>query len=242
MRASRSAASWSFEVAVESEIFVHQFELGPWDNFIYFVGDKASRSCAVVDPAWDADFILEEAKRLDVEISNILCTHSHFDHVNRVDAILEKRDVPVHMLGEEIDFSGFRCENLQRQSPGDVVRIGDHLEITMVHTPGHTPGSTTYRIRDGVVTGDTLFIQGCGRCDFVGGDPKVMYQTLKSLTESLPRDTRMYPGHNYGPVTVSTLDEELKENPFLQHQTLDAFVSHRMEGKTPGTKLPPPPE
>jgi glyoxylase-like metal-dependent hydrolase (beta-lactamase superfamily II) len=211
---------------VESEIFVHQFELGPWDNFIYFVGDKASRSCAVVDPAWDADFILEEAKRLDVEISNIL----------------EKRDVPVHMLGEEIDFSGFRCENLQRRSPGDVVRIGDHLEITMVHTPGHTPGSTTYRIRDAVVTGDTLFIQGCGRCDFVGGDPDVMYETLKSLTESLPRDTRMYPGHNYGPVTVSTLDEELKENPYLQHQTLDAFVSHRMEGKTPNTNLPPPPE
>jgi glyoxylase-like metal-dependent hydrolase (beta-lactamase superfamily II) len=218
-------------MAAESEIFVHQFELGPWDNFIYFIGDKASRKCAVVDPAWDADVILDEAKRLDIEISNILCTHSHFDHVNRVDAILETLDVPVHMLGEEIDFSGFRCENLQRQSPGDVLPIGEHLEITMVHTPGHTPGSTTYRIRDAVVTGDTLFIQGCGRCE-----------TLKSLTESLPRDTRMYPGHNYGPVTVSTLDEELKENPYLQHQTLDAFVSHRMEGKTPGTNLPPPPE
>ncbi|MBW1875384.1 MAG: MBL fold metallo-hydrolase [Deltaproteobacteria bacterium] len=190
-------------------MFVHQFELGPWDNFIYFLGDKATRKCAVVDPAWDADFILDEAKRLDVEITNILCTHSHFDHVNRVDAILEKRDVPVHMLGEEIDFSGFRCENLERQSPGDVVRIGDHLELTMVHTPGHTPGSTTYRMRGAVVTGDTLFIQGCGRCDFIGGDP--------------------------------ALDEELKENPYLQHATLDAFVSHRMEGKTPGTKLPPPP-
>lgn len=225
---------------IDSEIFVHQFELGPWDNFIYFVGDKATRTCAVVDPAWDADFILEEAQRLDLEISNILCTHSHFDHVNRVDAILEKRDIPVHMLGDEIDFSGFQCENLQRQGPGDVVRIGDHLEITMVHTPGHTPGSTTYRIHDAIVTGDTLFIQGCGRCDFVGGDPEVMYRTLKNLTEALPRNTRMYPGHNYGPVTVSTLDEELKENPYLQHQTLDAFVSHRMEGKTPGTELPKP--
>jgi glyoxylase-like metal-dependent hydrolase (beta-lactamase superfamily II) len=144
------------------------------------------------------------------------------------------------MLGAEIDFSGFRCENLQRQSPGDVVRIGDHLEIAMVHTPGHTPGSTTYRIRDAIVTGDTLFIQGCGRCDFVGGNPEVMYQTLKTLTGSLPKETRMYPGHNYGPVTVSTLDEELKENPYLQHQTLNAFVSHRMEGKIPGTELPTP--
>lgn len=226
----------------EDGIFVHQFEVGPWDNFIYLVGDKSSRTCAVVDPAWDIDAILAEAEQLDVEITHALCTHSHFDHVNRVDALLERRDVPVHMLDAEIEFSGFRCENLKRHAPGDVLTVGEHLEITMVHTPGHTPGSVTYRIRDAVVTGDTLFVQGCGRCDFVGGDPEVMYGTLKRLTESLPASTRMYPGHNYGPVTVSTLDEELRENPYLQHATLDDFVSHRMEGKTPGTDLPPPPD
>ncbi len=154
MRASRSVASWSSDVAAESEVFVHQFELGPWDNFIYFIGDKATRKCAVVDPAWDADFILDEAKRLDVEISNILCTHSHFDHVNRVDAMLEKRDVPVHMLSEEIDFSDFRCENLQRHRPGDVIRVGDHLEITMVHTPGTPPARrpTAFAARSSPVT------------------------------------------------------------------------------------------
>lgn len=223
-------------------IFVHQFELGPWDNFIYLIGDKATRTCAVVDPAWDADIILREAEKLGVEITHVLCTHSHFDHVNRVDALLETNDIPVHMLGEEIDFSGFRSENLERQRPGDVLTIGKHLEVAFMHTPGHTPGSVTYRIRDAVVTGDTLFVQGCGRCDFVGGDPEVMFGTLKGLVESLPRDTRVYPGHNYGPVTVSTLDEELAENPYLQHPTVTDFVSHRMEGKNPGTELPSPPE
>ena len=167
-------------------IFVHQFELGPWDNFIYLVGDKATRTCAVVDPAWDADVILKEAEGLGVEITHVLCTHSHFDHVNRVDALLDKRDIPVHMLGEEIDFSGFLSENLERHRPGDVLHIGKHLEITFMHTPGHTPGSTTYRIADAIVTGDTMFVQGCGRCDFVGGDPKVMFGTLKGLVESLP--------------------------------------------------------
>ena len=226
----------------EEGIFVHQFELGPWDNFIYFVGDKATRTCAVVDPAWDADAILDEAAKLGVEITHALCTHSHFDHVNRVDALLEKKDIPVHMLGEEIDFSGFRSENLERRSPGDVLRVGEHLDITFVHTPGHTPGSTTYRISDAIVTGDTMFVQGCGRCDFVGGDPEVMYETLRGLVRALPKETRMYPGHNYGPVTVSTLDEELRENPYLQHQTLTDFVAHRMDGKTAGTQLPPPPE
>ena len=124
-------------------IFVHQFELGPWDNFIYLIGDRVTRTCAVVDPAWDVDVILAEADRLGVEIRHALCTHSHFDHVNQVDALLAKKDIPVHMLGEEIDFADFRSENLERHRAGDVLPIGDHLEVTFVHTPGHTPGSTT---------------------------------------------------------------------------------------------------
>lgn len=223
-------------------LFVHQFELGPWDNFIYFIGDKATRSCAVVDPAWDADFISAEAERLGVQITHILCTHSHFDHVNRVEAMLQRHDVPVHMLGEEIDFSGFRSENLMRSRPGDVLEVGQDLRITMVHTPGHTPGSTSYRIEGGIVTGDTLFVQGCGRCDFVGGDPEIMYETLKTLRETLPRETRMYPGHNYGTRPISTLDEELTENPYLRHPSVEAFVTHRMEGKTAGTTLPDEPD
>ena len=156
------------------ELFVHQLPLGPWQNFITFIGCRKTRQCAVVDPAWSAAKILDEAARLDVAIAHVLCTHSHFDHVNRVEELLEKRDVPVHMLGEEVDFSGFRSENLRRHRPGDVLVVGEHLEIAFMHTPGHTPGSTTYRIRDAIVTGDTMFVQGCGRCDFVGGDPEVI--------------------------------------------------------------------
>ena len=223
-------------------VFVHQFEIGPWDNFLYFVGDKAARQVAVVDPAWDAQTILDEAARLDVEIAHILCTHSHFDHVDQVPALLEKLDIPVHMLGEEIDFSGFSCENLIRHSPGDTLQIGEHVEIAMMHTPGHTPGSVSYRLRDGIVTGDTLFVQGCGRCDFVGGDPEVMYATLRALLDKLPLEIRIYPGHNYGPTPTSTLDEELENNPYFAFPTLDGFVKHRMEGKTPGSPLPPKPD
>ena len=226
---------------MEQGIFVHQFELGPWDNFIYFIGDKATRKCAVVDPAWDADAIVAEAEKLDVTIERAFCTHSHFDHVNRVDALLKTHDIPVHMMKQEVEFSGFKCENLAPSSPGDTVTIGEHTEVTFVHTPGHTPGSTTYRVKDAIVTGDTLFIQGCGRCDFVGGDPEIMFNTLKSLTEKLPKETRLYPGHNYGPTLVSTLDSELKENPYLQHNTLQDFVAHRMEGKTANTPLTPDP-
>ena len=139
-------------------LFVHQFRLGPWDNFIYFIGDRSTRTCAVVDPAWDVGTIVREAERLDVTITHVLCTHSHFDHVNRVDALLATHDVPVHMLDAEVEFSGFRCENLVRSSPGDTLLVGKHAEVTFMHTPGHTPGSTCYRVREGVVAGDTLFV------------------------------------------------------------------------------------
>lgn len=221
-------------------IFVHQFELGPWDNFIYFLGDARTRKVAVVDPAWHAPSILAEAERLDVEIAALLCTHSHFDHVNQVDAMLATLDVPVHMLKPEVEFAGFRCENLVASAPGDAITIGEHLEITMMHTPGHTPGSCAYRLRDAIVTGDTLFVNGCGRCDFVGGDPQVMFETLKALVDKLPGDTRMYPGHHYGPTKSATLDDQRSENPYLRHTTVAEFVAHRMAGKTPNTVLPEP--
>jgi len=223
-------------------LFVHQLPLGPWDNFITFIGDRASRTCFVVDPAWDAATILREVERLDVRVAGILCTHSHFDHVDQVEAMLRTVDVPVHMLREEIDFSGFTCENLRPSSPGDVVRLGEHVEVTMMHTPGHTPGSASYRVRDAIITGDTLFVNGCGRCDFVGGDPQVMFETLRTLTEQLPGDTRMYPGHDYGDAPTSTIDEQLRANPYLRAGTVEDFVDHRMKGKSPGSPLPPPPD
>lgn len=223
-------------------VFVHQLRLGPWDNFITFIGDKASRTCMVVDPAWDAATILREAERLDVRIAGILCTHSHFDHVDQVEPLLRTVDVPVHMLREEAEFSSFRCNNLVLGRAGDVVRLGEHVELTMMHTPGHTPGSTSYRLRGAIVTGDTLFVNGCGRCDFVGGDPQVMYGTLRTLVSALPGDTRMYPGHDYGATPTSTFDEQLRDNPYLQLSTVRDFVEHRMQGKTPATTLPPRPE
>lgn len=227
--------------APEAGIFVHQFVVGPWDNFVYLIGDRKTRSCAVVDPAWDVDRIRAEAEQLDVTIDHMLCTHAHFDHVNRVSALLETHDIPVHMLAAEVDQAGFQSENLVRHRAGDVLEIGA-LEIRMVHTPGHTPGSCSYAIPGGLVAGDTLFVNGCGRCDFVGGDPAVMYGTLKTLTSALAPETVLYPGHDYGATPTSTMTAELRDNPFLQKPTLADFVAHRMEGKTPGTELPPEPE
>ncbi len=221
--------------------FVHQFELGPMENFVYLIGDKSSRECAVVDPAWNYEIILEEANKLDVTITHVLCTHSHFDHVNEVPFLLEHVDAPVHMLAQEAEFADFRCENLLKHTAGDTVSVGKHCEIVLMHTPGHTPGSTCYYVHDRIITGDTMFVNGCGRCDILGGDPEVMYDTLWKLVKKLPGETVVLPGHNYGVAPTASLDEQLRENPWLQHPTLAEFVAHRMEGKTPGTVFPIPP-
>ncbi len=227
---------------MDEGLAVHQFELGPWDNFIYLLGDRATRTCAVVDPAWDAPTILREAEKVGWAISAILCTHSHFDHVDQVGPLLETLDIPVHMLDAEVEFSGFRSENLVRSKAGDMVKVGTHVEVTLMHTPGHTPGSTSYRVRDGVVTGDTLFVDGCGRCDFVGGDPEVMYKTLHTMLERLPANTILYPGHDYGETPTATVEGQRATNPYLTHSTVEAFVAHRMEGKAAESTLPPRPE
>ncbi len=221
---------------------IHQFELGPWDNFLYFLGDSETREVAVIDPAWDAGTILREAEKNDLTITHILCTHSHFDHVDQVDAVLKKVDVPVHMLEPEVEFSGFRCENLVKSKPGDSVTIGKNCDVVMVHTPGHTPGSVCYSAGNDLITGDTLFVDGCGRCDFVGGDPEVMYATLKNLAEKLPQNTRVYPGHNYGPTPSAEIAAQRDSNPYFQHDSVAKFLAHRMEGKTPNTALPPKPD
>lgn len=222
-----------------SEIILHQFELGTWDNFIYFLGDAATKEVVVVDPGWHADKIIEEAEKQDVKIKGILCTHSHPDHVNEVEELLKTHDVPVYMLDKEIDFSNWSCENLERKSAGDSIEVG-HVKIDFVHTPGHTPGSTCYHMNNQLITGDIMFVNGCGRCDFVGGDPKTMHATLWNLLDTLPGETIIYPGHNYGPAPSATMESQKTENPFMQFDTLEGFVSHRMEGKTPNTPCPNP--
>jgi hydroxyacylglutathione hydrolase len=221
--------------------FVHPMALGPWQNFVYFVGCSDSGRTAVVDPAWECGRILAEARERGLTITDIICTHSHSDHINRVEELVESTDARVHMLAPEVDFSGLAWPNLMAHAPGAALQVG-RVEIGLLHTPGHTPGSLTLRLPDSILTGDTMFVNGCGRCDFVGGDPEVMYRTLWGLMRSLPAETRLYPGHDYGPTPQSTLGDQLRDNPFLLQPTLEDFVRHRMTGKTRGAPAPPKPE
>ena len=207
---------------------MYALELGPMENFVYFLVDEKSKTAAVVDPAWDVTAIVDHANQLDVKITDILLTHSHNDHINGVEELLEKSDAQVHLLKSEAEFWGAELIKPNLHHGGDRIILGT-TEIEVMHTPGHTPGSACYRVENDLITGDTLFVFGCGRCDLHGGDPEQMYSTLNRFKNELPSNIVIHPGHNYAVQKTSTLEEEIDGNPFMHFTEVDHFVRYRMK-------------
>jgi hydroxyacylglutathione hydrolase len=205
---------------------ISALELGPMENFVYLIEDKATHRAAVVDPAWEVDEIIALAQQHGVNITDILLTHSHHDHINGISQVLDKYDAQLHLLKEEAQFWGQHLQMPSLHHGGDVIKLGD-TEIKILHTPGHTPGSACYQVNHDLITGDTMFVFGCGRCDLSGGDPEVMYDTLRKLGQ-LPPDTVIHPGHNYAECATSTMQEQLDGNPFMHFHNKAKFVQYRM--------------
>lgn len=212
---------------VKEPFSIHAMELGPMENFVYLIHDHTSDRAAVVDPAWDVPAILRVAAEKGVQITDILLTHSHFDHINGVKEMLDATDAQLHLLKAEALFWDNYLDLPTLHHGGDEIRLGETL-IEALHTPGHTPGSACYRLGDALITGDTLFVYGCGRCDLKGGDPERMFDTLRRLAAHLPPEILIHPGHNYGITPSSRLSEQVEGNPFMHFHDRDAFVEYRM--------------
>ncbi len=213
-------------VAATDSYYIEALELGPMENFIYLIVDRETGRTAVVDPAWDVPAILQLAKEQGLAISDILLTHSHHDHINGIEAVLAEHDAQLHLLKPEAEFWGRQLGKPQLHHGGDIIPLGK-TDIEVMHTPGHTPGSSCYHIHDHLITGDTMFVWGCGRCDLAGGDPEVMYDTLKKM-EKMPGETVILPGHNYADRRTSSIAEQREGNPFMHFDDRDAFVEYRM--------------
>ena len=205
---------------------IDALELGPMENFVYLIRDHASGRAAIVDPAWDVPQVIELAEQHDVKITDILLTHSHHDHINGINDVLVKYDAQLHLLNDEAKFWGQSLNMPSLHHGGDVIKLGE-TEIKVLHTPGHTPGSACFHLGDELITGDTMFVYGCGRCDMSGGDPEVMHQTLNKLGQ-LPASTIIHPGHNYADKTTCTMHEQVEGNPFMHFDDTHDFVHYRM--------------
>jgi len=195
-------------------------------NFVYLVGDRNTHEALVVDPAWDVDSILETADREGFKVKGALVTHTHFDHVNGLEDLLKKTDGTVYIHKNEAEFLKGMKENIKKIEGGEKLKIGQ-VEITFLHTPGHTPGSQCFLVERNLISGDTLFINACGRCDLPGGSAEEMYRSLNQLA-SLDETTVLYPGHNYADEPTSTIGNEKRFNPYLQTVNLDNFLKYRM--------------
>jgi len=205
---------------------IHSLELGPMENFIYLITDTQTQRAAVVDPAWDVDAITKLAADKGVTITDVLLTHSHHDHINGVDELLNKHDAQLHLLKTEAQFWGETLATPSLHHGGDTFKLGN-TDIKILHTPGHTPGSACYKINNDLITGDTMFVYGCGRCDLAGGDPEQMHATLRKMASELP-ETIILPGHNYAVKTSCSMQEQIEGNPFMHFESKDDFIQYRM--------------
>jgi hydroxyacylglutathione hydrolase len=212
---------------VTSSIFLKQVELGPMGNYVYFVGDPNTHEVAVVDPAWDVDRIDEIAQEHDLTITKILITHSHFDHINGVEGLLSRAKAKVYINRAEAELMKAVWPDLVKVDSGDTTRVGA-VEITFLHTPGHTPGSQCFLVQNHLISGDTLFIGACGRCDLPGSNPEDMYASLTQKLAKLDDRTLVFPGHNYAARPYSTIGDEKRFNPYLQFQSLQEFLRRGM--------------
>lgn len=207
---------------------IHALELGPMENFVYLIEDRASGRAAVVDPAWEVNKVLTLARARDVRITDILLTHSHHDHINGIEEVLAAHDAQLHLLKSEAQFWGRQLQRPTLHHGGDVIDLGE-TAIQVLHTPGHTPGSACYHLHGDLITGDTMFVYGCGRCDLKGGDPEQMFDTLRRLRTELPGETVIHPGHNYSVQATNRLLDEAQGNPFLHFERREDFVHYRMD-------------
>lgn len=208
----------------DSPLVFQQIEIGPARNYAYLLGDKRAKALAVIDPGWDIPYLLQEAQALDARIVCVLLTHGHLDHTNGLDDLLAVRDIPVYISEHEAEFYRPDCPNLRPVADGEQIAVGD-IRVECLWTPGHSPGCQCFQYGDLLLTGDTLFIEGCGRCDLPGGAPKAMYNSLVNVIAKLPDATVIYPGHAYGPAPHATLGAIKQTNPCLRLGNLTDFLA-----------------
>jgi hydroxyacylglutathione hydrolase len=209
-----------------SDLYLKQLELGPMENFVYLVGSAKTREVFVVDPAWQVDTVLRIAKEEDLKIKGALISHYHFDHTNGIEELVEAMDVPIYVNKKDVPYVDAQKDILKGVDPGFKVKAGD-VEIEMIHTPGHTPGSQCFHVRGHLISGDTLFINACGRTDLPGGDPKELYHSLAGTLMKMDDSTVLCPGHNYSDQATVTMGHQKKNNPYLMCDSLENFLKFR---------------
>ena len=206
-------------------------------NFIYLIGDRTTGEAVVIDPAYDPQGIINILEEDEMTLTGVLATHYHPDHVggdmmgfniSGVTDLLNLASVPIHVQNEEAELvdkvTGVGLDNLRTHSSGDKISVGS-IEIELIHTPGHTPGSQCFLVENRLVAGDTLFLDGCGRTDLPGGDPRQMYESLTTRLAKVPDTATLFPGHLYSPKPSQSMGETRQHNYVFAPSTAEQWMA-----------------
>lgn len=209
-------------------MIVKQFEVGNFNIFSYLVGDEQAGECLYIDPASECEMLTRQAESLGLTVKYVVNTHCHIDHVMGNGEMIRKTGAKV--IIHEADAGGMeeRDPNIlamfraQNPPPPDIlVKDGDLIEVgsvglNVIHTPGHTPGGMCLYVEGMVFTGDSLFVGAIGRTDLPGGNYRQLESSIRSRLYTLPENTVVYPGHNYGHAPTSTIGQEMQFNAFVR--------------------------
>jgi glyoxylase-like metal-dependent hydrolase (beta-lactamase superfamily II) len=208
-------------------------------NFVYVIGDRETGDAVAVDPAYAPAELVELAGADGMRLTGVLVTHYHPDHVGGslggwaiagVAELLAQPDVraKLHVQADEAwgvkRVTGCSESDLVQHRSGDTITVGA-VEITLIHTPGHTPGSQCFYVDDMLVSGDTLFLEGCGRTDLPGGDPEALYESLTQRLAVVPDSAMLYPGHLYSPAPAAPMAEVRRSNYVFRPRTREQWMT-----------------
>ena len=209
---------------------------GQMVNFVYAVGDRTTGECVLVDPAYAVADLLAAVAADGMNVTGVVASHYHPDHIGGsmmghtiegVPALLEHVDVPVHVQATEAPWVsrtiGVSADQLATHQSGDIVRVGA-IDVELLHTPGHTPGSQCLLVNGRLVSGDTLFLDGCGRTDLPGSDAEAMYDSLQRLA-ALPDGTVVFPGHRYSIPSSATMEAIREQNYVFKPSSKDQWMT-----------------
>ena len=205
-------------------------------NFSYLIGDRTTGECVVVDPAYAVADLVAIAQADDMRLVGALVTHYHPDHcggsmmgmqIEGVSELLSIESMPIHVQAAEAEWvlkvTELDAADLVAHSPGDIVQVGA-VPIELIHTPGHTPGSQCFLVNNSLVSGDTLFLDGCGRTDLPGGDAEALYYSLTRTLAAVPDDAVLYPGHQYSVESCDLLGDTRARNVVFKPASAEQWL------------------